>query len=317
MTASTVDAIFEAIAAEARPQFDAWGISASHLGRTCDRELWLSLRWASEPELLTGRKLRIFERGDIEERRIIADLRRAGVTVEDADPATARQWRFALANGWLRGKADGVCVGLLESPDVKHVLEIKSLKAADFRAIQKHGLAKAKPDHWHQLHSGMLGLGIPRGIYIGTNKDTEEILSEFLAHDAATAEAQLRRVGQIVGADRAPARMGRDAEAFVCKFCPHKGVCHAGGLARRSCRTCLHFSFGRDGNGHCARFGKPLSPDAQKRGLECETHLFLPCLVSGEQIDADEAAETVTYRRPDGSVWTDGAKDESGRRTWI
>lgn len=316
MSGSTVEAIFAALAAEARPQFDAWGISASHLGRACDRELWLSLRWASPPEDLTGRKLRIFERGDIEERRILADLRRAGVVVDDLDPATGRQWRFALASGWLRGKADGICRGLPEAPEERHVLEIKSLKAADWRAIQKHGLAKVKPEHWRQLHAGMEGLKISRGIYLGVNKDTEELLAEFLTLDPAEAAADEARVLRLVEADHAPLRAAEKPEAFVCRFCPHAATCHEGALPRRSCRTCLHFSFGRDGSGHCACFDQPRAPEAQKRGSECEAHLFLPSLIPGEQIDADEAAETVTYRRPDGSTWIDGAKDESGRRTW-
>lgn len=316
MTLTTVDAIFAALEAEPRASFDAWGVSASHLGRACDRELWLSLRWASEPEAITGRKLRIFERGDLEERRILADLRRAGVLVEDLDPATGRQWRFALAKGWLRGKADGICAGLPEAPGERHVLEIKSLKAADWRAIVKHGLAKAKPDHWRQLHAGMAGLEIPRGIYLGTNKDTEELLAEFVALDPAEAAADEARVLRLVEADHAPLRAADQPEAFVCRFCPHVAICHEGALPRRSCRTCLHFSLGRDGAGHCARFDHPRAPIGQRIGADCEAHLFLPSLISGEQIDADDGAETVTYRRPDGSVWVDGEKDEHGRRTW-
>jgi len=35
----------------------------------------------------------------------------------------------------------------------------------------------------------------------------------------------------------------------------------------------------------------------------------MPSLVDGEQIDADEQAETVTYRKPDGSQWIDGGHD--------
>ena len=89
-----------------------------------------------------------------------ADLRRAGVEI------SREQERFALAGGWLRGKVDAVGVGFLEAPKAEHVIEIKSMKAADWRAVQKHGVAKAKPEHWHQLHVGMAALGIARGAYI-------------------------------------------------------------------------------------------------------------------------------------------------------
>ena len=172
----TVDAIWAAIESEPREEWDGYGISASELGVACDRRLWYGLRWASPSDVPKGRMLRIFERGNWEEGRVLRDLRMAGVEVDDVNPDTGKQWRFAMANGWLRGKADGLILrGVVEAPKARHVLEIKSLKASDWRAILKHGLLKAKPEHWHQLHAGMAGLSVDRGLYIGRNKDTEEL----------------------------------------------------------------------------------------------------------------------------------------------
>lgn len=304
----TVDAIWAAREREAaeRPAYEGYGIGASQLGRPCDRELWYGLRWISHPEEMTGRKLRIFERGDIEEDRIIADLRRAGLAVEDVDPATGKQWRFARANGFIRGKADGIATGVLEAPKARHVVEIKSLKASDWRAIVKHGLAKAKPEHWTQLHEGMAGLGIDRGLYVGTNKDTEEILTERIRLDPEEAARQEARALRILDDHGTPPRVADDPSSFACRFCRHKAVCHEGAMARRSCRSCIHWTFTRDGMGHCERFDEPRQPDRQRLGEHCPAHLFLPALVPGEQIDADETLETITYRMPDGSTWIDG-----------
>ena len=72
----------------------------------------------------SGRQLRIFERGSLEEERVIADLRRAGVEV------SREQERFALAGGWLRGKIDAIGRGFLEAPKAEHVVEIKSMSAS-------------------------------------------------------------------------------------------------------------------------------------------------------------------------------------------
>lgn len=306
----TVDAIWAARVRTARPSYEGYGIAASALGRACDRELWYGLRWTSPPEELTGRKLRIFERGDIEEGRVISDLRLAGLDVLDRDEATGRQWTFALANGWLRGKADGRCSGVIEAPKAEHVLEVKSLKAADWRGILKHGLAKHKPEHWHQLHAGMVGLGIARGLYVGVNKDTEEILTERIRLDPEEAIRQEARVLRIVYSNDAPGRIADKPDSFACRFCQHAAVCHSGALARRHCRTCIHFTFTRDGLGHCERFSEPRDPRAQRDGSICPAHLFLPAFVAGEQIDADPDAETITYRMSDGSEWTDG-KDQA------
>lgn len=303
----TVDAIWAAREREAmhRPRFDGYGLAASALGSACDRQLWYGLRWSSAHEVLTGRKLRIFERGNIEEQRVIDDLRRAGLEVLDQDEATGRQFSFTLANGWLRGKADGRCWGVLEAPKAEHVIEIKSLKAADWRAIQKHGLLAKKAEHWHQLHAGMAGLGIARGLYVGVNKDTEEILTERIRFDADEAARQVGRVLRIVDAHDAPGRIADDPDSFACRFCQHIGVCHRQEFARRHCRTCINFTFTSDGNGHCERFNEPRRPNSQAR-TDCPAHLFLPALVPGEQIDANPEAETVTYRMADGSEWIDG-----------
>ncbi|WRH62066.1 MAG: hypothetical protein RSE12_17090 [Fuscovulum sp.] len=303
----TVDAIFAARAAayNSRTQYEGYGIGASDLGQDCDRAIFYSLRWASPQEEIDGRKARIFERGDIEERRVLDDLRAIGADVREADPATGKQWRFSLANGFIRGKADGRISGIPDAPKSEHVLEIKSLKASDFRAILKHGLAKAKPMHWHQLHAGMAALGIDRGLYIGTNKDTEEILTERVKLDQDQANRQEARVLSVLDMHYAPGRISDKSDAFACRFCKHKGVCHDGFAARRNCRTCIHWTFTEDGNGHCSRFDEPRKPDQQKR-TDCPAHLFLPALVAGEQIDADPDAETITYRLSDGSIWIDG-----------
>lgn len=302
------------------PAWEGYGIAASALGQECDRRLWYGLRWASIAEtpesadaltddqiLAEGRKLRIFERGMWAETRLIRDLRSSGVVVQDVDPMTRKQWTFSMARGFIRGKADGKCFGVKEAPKAEHVLEVKSLKASDFRAIMRHGLLAAKPEHWHQLHAGIAGLGLSRGFYIAENKDTEEILTERVKFDAEIAARQCARVENIVDADAAPQKIATSATNRACTFCNHVALCHGDAFARRTCRTCLHFSFTADGNGKCARFGAVLDPATQKAGCECPAHLFLPSLVPGEQIDASDTGETVTYKLRSGEVWTDGA----------
>lgn len=308
----TVDAIMAALVAErnATPPYDGLGVSASALGTPCDRQLWYGLRWASPPEVIEqGRKLRIFARGNAAETRILADLARAGLDVQEVDPATGKQWRFALANGWLRGKADGRCVGVLEAPKAEHVVEIKCIKAADWRAIQKHGLRKHKPEHWHQLHTGMAGLGIARGLYIAENADTCELLTERLHLDVEEAARQEARVLRLVGEHEVPGRVADEPVRPPCLFCAHKAVCFERAMPRRTCRSCLAFTFTSDGNGHCERFGEPRDPDRQRDGAQCPAHLFLPSLVPGEQVDADEGGRWVEYLLPDGTTWRDGAED--------
>ena len=301
------DAVYAAIAAdlETREEYRGLGVSASALGQACDRALWYALRWASRRAPVAPRIERIFARGREAEDRIVQDLRRAEMTVSEVDPRTGRQWRFAWAAGWVRGKADGIVTGVPGAPKAKHVLEVKCIKAADWRAILKHGLAKKKPEHWHQLHAGMVGLEIDRGLYVAENADTCEILTERVRLDPDAAVAQETRVLRLAAMHEAPPRIADDPASFACRFCDHAAVCHEGARPERTCRSCLHFTHRSDGNGECARWSEPRGWRAQASG--CPTHLFVPALVAGEQIDTDLDAETVTYAMPDGSTWTDGA----------
>ena len=307
-----VDAIWKALEDQdaEKPIYTGYGVSASSLGYDCHRRLWYDLRWASPGERVPGRTLRIFERGNIEEDRVVDLLKLAGLDVQEVNPATGRQWRFSLANGWIRGKADGVILsGVPEAPKAKHVLEIKSMKAADWRAIKKHGLFKKKPEHWHQLHSGMAGLNIDRGLYVASNKDTEEVLYERLHLNPEVADEKERTVLALSADDTPPARIADSIENFACRFCPHKAICHEAEPAPRSCRSCIHHAMRTGPNGHCTRHDVPTTPERQREGALCPTHLFTPGLVAGEQIDVDEAAEIITYAMQDGTEWADGGQD--------
>ena len=58
-----------------------------------------------------GRMLRLFQTGDREEDRIVANLRAVGVTVWDTDPDTGKQIRFTACAGHFALSLDGVGEG--------------------------------------------------------------------------------------------------------------------------------------------------------------------------------------------------------------
>jgi hypothetical protein len=306
----TVAAIYDALVKDAawRDKYEGYGIGASLLGSPCDRQLWMTLRWASPPEVITqGRKFRIFARGNAAEDRILGDLKLAGLHVEEVDPETGKQWRLSRANGWLRGKADARCWGVLEAPNAMHVVEIKCIKAADWRAIAKHGLRKQKPEHWMQLHEGMAALGIERGLYIAENADTCELLTERIHLDYEEAARQEARVLRLVEEHDAPLKIADAPKTPPCLFCNHRALCFENASPRRHCRTCIFFRFGTDGNGHCDRFNEPRSPERQRAGAQCPAQRLLPTLIPGEQIDAADDGSWIEYRLLDGTIWRDGA----------
>lgn len=313
ITSLTVERIYQAYENEAQA-WDSAGLSPSSMGTECDRALWYEFRWAAEKKPIEGRKLRLFQTGHREESRMVEDLRRAGVTVLDVDPDTGKQWAVRALGGHVRGKADGACVEVPEAPKTWHLLEIKTHNDKSFKALKRDGVLKAKPGHYAQMQEYMGLLDLKRALYMAANKNDDEIYTERVEFDPVYFMQLMARAERIITADRPPSKAHEDPEskaAFACGWCPAKEVCHFGSFARSHCRTCLHatpiIDDGEDGRWHCARRQKDLTYNEQKVG--CAHHLFIPDLVPGEQIDADEKAQTVTYRLNDGAIWTDGPQN--------
>lgn len=299
----TVLAIYRAYEA-ANEQWDSLGISVGEIGNPCDRALYYNLRWASAPEQVEGRKVSIFRTGDMWEERMAADLEAIGVEV------WGQQERIRLASGHVRGKIDGRALGIIEAPKTEHLMEFKSSNAKAFAKIKKDGVRKAKPLHFAQCQIGMHALGLSRAGYMVTNKDDDERYFERVEYDADYCLRTLARAERIIFNDEPPAKLHEDPNhkmAFECGWCRHRGVCHEGAMPRVTCRSCLHASPERHGDGawSCQRWMKPLGLDEQREA--CPTHLWIPALVDGEQVDCDESAGTVTYRLRSGEIYVDGA----------
>src|SRR4051812_24610087 len=90
-------------------------LGASIIGHECERYLWLTFRWAVRVQY-AGQLLRLFETGQLEEARLVKNLRDAGVTVFEVDPDTGRQWAIRAVDGHFGGSADGIGIGFLEAP---------------------------------------------------------------------------------------------------------------------------------------------------------------------------------------------------------
>jgi hypothetical protein len=300
--ASTIRAIYAAYEA-ANEHYDSLGISVGEIGTECDRALFYTFRWASRPEEIDGRKFSIFRTGDRWEEVLVSDLERIGVDV------WGQQDRIRLVSGHVRGKCDGKAIGIPEAPKTEHLCEFKSSNEKSFKEIVAKGCKVAKPLHYGQVQIGMFAFGFTRALYMVVNKNDDARYAERIEYDAEYCLRQLTRAERIINASEPPARISDNPDFFGCRFCKHKDVCHEGAWPRVTCRSCIHSTpeMGGDAHWSCARWAKPLSVEEQKAA--CPAHLHLPGLVPGEQIDADDEAETITYRLRSGRVWVDGASE--------
>jgi hypothetical protein len=309
-TVSPTIAAIEAAVEAAEPRDFDHVVRGSSIGHPCARHLWYRFRWAHAPEQFDGRKLRLFHTGHAEEARMVAWLRMAGVEVQAIDPANGEQWEVVAVDGHFKGHLDGIATGIIEAPVTPHLLECKTHNAKSFAQLKQHGVAVSKPEHVAQMQVYMHLKGLTRAFYLAKHKDSDELYAERVHYDAAAALVLMAKAERIKSADAAPSRISDDPDYYLCRAfnCPSYAVCHGGGFALRNCRTCLHAMPAPYGTWHCVRHERTLSTADQRAG--CPSHLYLPSLVPAEQTDVDEAAETVTYRLPDGSAWVDGAHRE-------
>ncbi len=267
-------------------------LGGSELGEDCKRMLWYRFRQARQPSF-PGRILRLFDTGSREEDRIVADLRSVGCEVLDKNPDTDEQWGFVECKGHLKGHADGVVLGLLESPKTWHLLEAKSSNKKYFEAMLKHGCEKSKPVHWAQCQLYMGGLGLTRAVYIVWCKDDDRLYFERIKFDPKAYKALLAKATSIIFTNEPPTRIGKDRTFYKCKFCDMADLCwcEAGeAWPAVNCRTCTHSTPVDDGEWSCAIW-------PQRVGT-CDQHVYLPPLIHwAKPIDGGD--DWVRYRMGD------------------
>lgn len=302
----TRQAIFAGYEADARQGFRTH-LGASLIGKECERALWYDFRWTTKAKF-PGRVLRLFETGNREEERLVRNLRRTGATVVEVDPQTGRQLRVAAHGGHFGGSLDAVALDLIEAPKTWHVVEFKTHAQKSFTDLAAKKVRESKPQHYAQMQVYMLLTEISRAMYLGVNKNTDDLYVERIELDKAFASQLLEKAGRIIFAPNPLPRISEDPAWYQCRLCDHASVCQGSRSAEINCRTCLHAT-PVEGGWHCARHDKPLS-DVDQR-MACDKHLYLPSLISGVQVDAGQ--DWVEYVFADGDHWRDSGVNKTAK----
>jgi hypothetical protein len=266
-------------------------LGASEIGHECERYLWLSFRWALDATF-EGRMLRLFARGNLEEARLIADLRAIGVTVHDTDEE-GKQFRVTSVGGHFAGSMDGAAIGIPEAPQTWHVLEFKTANAASFKNLGK-GVAVAKPQHYAQMQVYMGLTGMERALYLCVNKDTEDIYEERVVFDQAAFDRLEAKARRVIESPEPP--LALEPTALPCKWCRMGPICHGQQAPQANCRTCCHSTPLMDGEGRwvCELKGCDIDLETQRKG--CEEHRHIPQLLSNWAELIDASGNRLEYR---------------------
>lgn len=296
-TAELIYRAYEADASEGnRPH-----LGASLIGHACERNLWLTFRWAKQPKW-PGRMLRLFETGQLEEPRIVANLRRIGVQVHETAP-DGKQWRVSDVGGHFGGSMDAAAVGLPEAPKTWHVLEFKTHNDKSFKELTAKGVEDAKPMHYAQMQTYMGLTGMERALYFAVCKNDDTIYTERVKFDPVAFAKIMERAERVITAAEPPLRCSNDPSWYVCKMCDYHSLCHGEEAPDVNCRTCAHstpLTDGEDGKWTCNQFGE-IGLLAQRESHQCGAHRYIPILLERFGTQKDVVDGDVVYEHQHGT----------------
>lgn len=257
-------------------------MGASMLGDECARKVWYNFRWTTKPKF-PGRVLRLFNRGHLEEGRVIALLLMIGTQVWQQD-ANGKQFRISWAEGHAGGSGDGVGKGI---PDLDaalpFVLEFKTHgeksfielagKLNEWRAYVEgtgrftgKGVRECKPEHYTQMQLYMRKMGLTCALYVAVNKNTDDLYMEIIYLNPEYADQYIDRGEHLVWRTDAPKKINTSAGFFKCRFCDERPVCHLGAAPAINCRTCQFSSPQPGGAWSCSKHKMALPREKQLVG---------------------------------------------------
>lgn len=227
-------------------------LGISNIGDPCARKIFFGFRWVARQNH-SGRILRLFNRGHMEEGRFIAALLAAGMKIYQQD-SEGKQFRLSEYGGHVGSAIDGVIVGCpdLQDPNTPVLTEMKTHGDKSYKKLLKEGVRESKYMHYVQMQVYMKKMGLGAALYIAVNKNTDEIYCELIPYDSVVADQYIDRAVNIAAADEAPVGLStKGAGWFECKMCDYNDVCYRGELPVVSCRTCRYAIALPNGTWHC------------------------------------------------------------------
>lgn len=232
-------------------------LGMSQMGHECSRNLWMYFRWAAKVKY-KKRSKRIFERGDIEEQRILQRWREAGFNPTDS------QKELVGVLGHLRGHTDGIVSNIPGLEDKRIVGEIKSMARKYFTPLTKKGVEKSKPGYYVQAQLYMHFEEAEYCLHHTTNKDDEDFYIEIIEYSEPTARLYVDKAYDIITSDVPPKKVSNDPTYWQCQWCDFYGPCQLEDKFLRTCRTCQYAKILPEGEWYCNEHDKFLTKQMQR-----------------------------------------------------
>ena len=254
-------------------------LGASLIGRECSRELWYSFHWCLDKKF-DGRMLRLFNRGHLEEPRMVALLAMIGCQVYQVD-ANGKQFRISGHRGHFGGSMDGVVVGCPDIPQgAPAIVEFKTHGDKSFTKLKADGVIAAKFEHYVQMTIYMGKNNLQWALYMAVNKNTDELYLEVIQFSSDTYQRYLDRSVMIIDSTVPPPRIATTPGFYKCKFCDYQQLCHLNELPVKNCRTIVHSIDLDDGEWGCSNYLKGTTPylDGDQQRAACPAWEMNPAI---------------------------------------
>jgi len=253
-------------------------LGASQIGGDCLRKVWLGFRTReSQP---SARLIRLWNRGHLEEARILALLEQAGIEVWN-DRGDGRQ--FGYKNGIFAGSIDGLAYNIPDCENEIVMLEFKTMNDKNFDNFVARGIGEF-PQYERQCHVNMHCMNIyadtheiftsliqdktkdlksqriEHTLFLAVNKNNDDIHGVIVKRNDLIAEQMLARVPEICNNKILPDGISDRESYYICKMCGFADFCYGNRELSHNCRTCMMQNF-ENGELSCAMGGDKFSED--------------------------------------------------------
>jgi hypothetical protein len=248
-------------------------LGASLIGNECEFYLWAEFRWMKR-EIFSGRMQRLFNRGHLEEERIIEWLTAIGFEVKQTE-VDGKQIRIAACEGHFGGSCDGN--GELPKRYLRKelesyapiLLEFKTSNDKAFPEVENMGVIKAKPVHYKQMCTYGCKLGIQYALYIMINKNNDALNIELIELDWEIGEAEIQKAEKVIFAIIPPPKIaGHGPTYWKCKWCYKNGICHMDHPIDKNCRSCQFAQPVANAQWHCHQWNAIIPAEAIVNGCD-------------------------------------------------
>lgn len=243
-------------------------LGGSMIGRECPRELWYNFHWSKVPNI-EGRMLRLFNRGHLEEPRLVAMLMMIGCKVWSQDK-DGNQFRISGSGGHFGSAIDGVIEGCPDLPNEPILGEFKTHNDKSFQKLLDSpvGVRGPKFEHYVQMQIYMKHYKLRYALYLAVNKNDDKLYGEIVEYDPAIADMYFARADKIIFASTIPPRISESIGFWKCRYCDYKEICHQSGQVNKNCRTCAGSVPMHDGTWQCIKFNTKLDKAIQLTGCQ-------------------------------------------------